>query len=102
MAGCSTTIERLQREHPAHQEGTVAAAVSRDMHLRVEYGELQITLMAEAVSYAPDVLHDMRTQIVAMLRDALAAIADEDIADSDDTPELLDESVVIVRDDPTD
>lgn len=34
-------------------------AHSRDLHVRLSYGDLVVHLTAEAVSYAPDALDDM-------------------------------------------
>lgn len=39
-------------------------AHSRDLHVRVSYGELMVHLTAEAVSYSPDALDDMKVKAV--------------------------------------
>lgn len=45
-------------------------AHSRDLHVRVAYGELMVHLTAEAVSYSPDALDDMKTKAIQAFRDA--------------------------------
>jgi hypothetical protein len=88
MAGCFTTIERLQREHPGRTG--MAAAVSRDLHVRIEYGDLRITLLAEAVSYSPDALDDMRKQAMSMFREALDYANDiEHLIDDDEDDDTI-------------
>ena len=43
----------------------------RDIMLRVSYGELQVLLVAEGVSWSPDVANDMIARIRPLWRDAL-------------------------------
>lgn len=45
-------------------------AHSRDLHVRVEYGELMVHLVAEGVSYSPDALDDMKSKAVQAFTDA--------------------------------
>ena len=45
-------------------------AHSRDLHVRVSYGELEVHVTAEAVSYAPDALDDMKTKAIQAFTDA--------------------------------
>lgn len=45
-------------------------AHSRDLHVRVSYGELSVHVTAEAVSYAPDALDDMKSKAVQAFADA--------------------------------
>lgn len=45
-------------------------AHSRDLHVRVSYGELAVRVTAEGVSYAPDALDDMRAEAIRAFADA--------------------------------
>ena len=68
------------------------APVSRDMHVRLEYADVRIVLVAEAVSYSPDALQDMSNRAVNILTETLlvtgpyerAALGVEDVDDDDD------------------
>lgn len=45
-------------------------AHSRDMHVRVSYGELAVQFTAEGVSYSPDALDDMKRRAVQAFTEA--------------------------------
>lgn len=45
-------------------------AHSRDLHVRVRYGDLSVDVTAEAVSYAPDALDDMQRKAIEAFADA--------------------------------
>ena len=45
-------------------------ALSRDLHVRVSYGELQVHLTAEGVSYSPDALDDMKSKALQAFTEA--------------------------------
>lgn len=45
-------------------------AHSRDLHVRVSYGELLVHLTAEGVSYSPDALDDMRSTALQAFSEA--------------------------------
>lgn len=76
----------------------MAQATSRDLHVRLTYGDITVTIVAEGVSYSPDALSDMSNRAVNMLTEALLVIGpyerasigapfddddDEDIDDDD-------------------
>lgn len=45
-------------------------AHSRDLHVRVSYGELFVHLTAEGASYSPDALDDMKANAVQAFAEA--------------------------------
>ena len=45
-------------------------AHSRDLHVRVSYGDLLVHLTAEGASYSPDALDDMKTKAVQAFTEA--------------------------------
>ena len=59
---------------------------SRDMTLHIIYGDLRVTLVAESVSWSPDVAADMVTRGVAAFREAFD-IAGDFATEADDLEE---------------
>ena len=63
----------------------------RDMSMSLRFGQLEIDIYAEGVSYAPDVAHDMATNLLRGFSEAIqelraqGVIADEFDEDDDDT-----------------
>lgn len=75
----------------------MAQATSRDMHVRLTYADITVTIVAEAVSYSPDALSDMSNRAVNMLTEALLVIGPYERAsigapiDDDDLDEDIDD-----------
>lgn len=81
----------------------------RDIHVHVGYGELRCALVAEGVSWSPDVASDMVTRMGALWSKTLEeaymyGLLDTDEDDDDEfgpTPdkELVDPRITFVQDD---
>lgn len=50
------------------------AEQNRDMHVRLQYADITVVLVAEGVSYSPDALSDMSNRAVNMLAESLLLI----------------------------
>ena len=57
---------------------------SRDLNVRLSFGDFCAFINAEGVSYAPDALHDMIQQCVAAFRDGYAVVRADMVATGDD------------------
>lgn len=72
---------------------------SRDLHMRIAFGEYVVDMTAENQSYSPDVVHDMRTRVLEMFVTGLRELHeldfdpleddDEDIEDTEDETTLM-------------
>lgn len=47
---------------------------SRDVHMRIAYGDLEIVMIAENISYAADAVHDLRNRTLEAFQHALNMI----------------------------
>ena len=46
----------------------------RDMWMSLRFGQLEVNLSAEGVSYAPDVAHDMTSHLIRAFTDAIGEL----------------------------
>lgn len=65
---------------------------SRDVHMRIAYGDLEIVMIAESISYSADAVHDLRNRTLEAFAHALQLIepyerALELVSTSDDETE---------------
>jgi len=72
-------------------------AESRDVHMRIVYGDLEIVMIAESISYSADAVHDLRNRTLESFAHALQLIepferalelvstSDDDTEDEEDT-----------------
>lgn len=56
-------------------------AGSHDIHCQIQYGDLRVTMVAEAVSWSPDVAEDLMTRTLFGFREAAALIFEDEGAD---------------------
>lgn len=49
-------------------------AESRDVHMRITYGDLEIVMIAEGIAYAADAVHDLRNRTLESFAHALQLI----------------------------
>lgn len=57
---------------------------SRDLNVRLSFGDFCAFINAEGVSYAPDALHDMIQQAVVAFREGYAVVRADMVAGDDD------------------
>lgn len=69
----------------------MAAQQSRDVHIRICYGDIEVTMIAESISYAPDAVHDLNRRAVETFADAVRLVEALESTHSDDD-ELVEES----------
>lgn len=70
----------------------------RDMWMMIRFGQLEVDLSAEGVSYAPDVAHDMTSHLIRAFSEAIAELRGHGVIPSfHDTDET--EAEVEVEDD---
>ena len=59
----------------------------RDMWMMIRFGQLEVDLSAEGVSYAPDVAHDMTSHLIRAFSEAISELRAHGVigeAESDD------------------
>ena len=73
----------------------------RDMWMMIRFGQLEVDLSAEGVSYAPDVAHDMTSHLIRAFSEAISELrahgvigqATDDDDESDDPADEDDEDI---------
>lgn len=71
---------------------------SRDLHMRIAFGEYVVDMTAENQSYSPDVVHDMRTRVLEMFVTGLRELHELDfdpLEDDDDMEDTEDETTLM-------
>ena len=66
----------------------------RDMWMMIRFGQLEVDLSAEGVSYAPDVAHDMTSHLIRAFSEAISELRAHGVigeAESDDPADEDDE-----------
>jgi len=57
---------------------------SRDLQVRIGFGDYYVLVNAEGVSYAPDALHDMVLRTVEMFREGYAIVRADMLPDDEE------------------
>ena len=75
----ATALSAREHASPSRQDATLRRMTqpnaSRDLHVRLTYADLSVTIVAEGVSYSPDALSDMANRAVNMLTESLLVVA---------------------------
>lgn len=69
-----------------------ATPPARDMWMMLRFGQLEVNLSAEGVSYAPDVADDMTRHLVRAFSEAIAELRDHGVIGEVDSDEDEDET----------
>lgn len=65
---------------------------ARDMWMMLRFGQLEVNLSAEGVSYAPDVADDMTRHLVRAFSEAIAELRDHGVIGEVESDEDEDET----------
>ena len=80
---------------------------SRDIQLHVRYGEIQVSMIAEGVSWSPDAANDLVNRVAMAWDNTLASLYEYGLAEVDDEDddygpvpekELIDPQIVTLED----
>jgi len=80
---------------------------SRDIQLHVRYGEIQVSMIAEGVSWSPDAANDLVNRVAMAWDNTLASLYEYGLAEVDDEDddygpvpekELIDPRIVTLED----